>query len=309
MPYIRYHYLDEYPDHMLKYVVIVSRYRGQWVLCRHRERATWEIPGGHIEPGESALDAARRELFEETGATRYELTPVNIYAVKGKVDYTMGLLCFAELWELGAIPEGSEIAEVAFFDALPQALTYPMIQPYLFAYTDAWQSVGHEREEYWDMYDADRRMLGKVHCRADLIPDGEYHIVVHAWVKTRDGRILLTQRSPCKGFPHLWECSGGSVLTGEDSLTAAVREIREETGLSVPPSDGVCVKTIRRVNDFLDIWLFHADVDMTKIRLCEGETCDAMLVDLHTLQDMRQNELLAPYSYLDELFLKSHRQD
>lgn len=51
----------------LKYVVICVRSKGKWIFSRHKKRNTWDIPGGHIEPGESALKAAKRELFEETG--------------------------------------------------------------------------------------------------------------------------------------------------------------------------------------------------------------------------------------------------
>ena len=53
----------------LKYSVIAAQYRGKWIFCRHKARTTWEIPGGHIEPGETSDQAAFRELWEETGLT------------------------------------------------------------------------------------------------------------------------------------------------------------------------------------------------------------------------------------------------
>ena len=131
---INVHFYAECPSNsVIKYAVIASRYKGKWILCRHRERSTWEIPGGHLECNETADQAASRELWEETGAVTAELSPICIYAVQ---DY--GMLYFAEVVELGAIPDSSEIKEIAFFDELPENLTYPHIQPALFDKVQNW---------------------------------------------------------------------------------------------------------------------------------------------------------------------------
>lgn len=98
--------------------IIISRYKNKWVFCKHRERNTWEIPGGHIEKGEDWLTAAKRELFEETGALKAKIEPICVYSIS-----KYGLLCFAEIVELGALPE-SEIEKIEFFDDLPENLTY-----------------------------------------------------------------------------------------------------------------------------------------------------------------------------------------
>lgn len=58
-----------------KYVVILSQYNGKLLLSRHKARKTWETQGGHIENGETPLDAAKRELYEESGAIQYSITP------------------------------------------------------------------------------------------------------------------------------------------------------------------------------------------------------------------------------------------
>ena len=65
--------LDYIEDEKIGFVVIAAKYKDQWVLCRHEERQTWEIPGGHREIGELLEQAARRELYEETGAIKAEL--------------------------------------------------------------------------------------------------------------------------------------------------------------------------------------------------------------------------------------------
>ncbi len=124
----------QYDAAALRYVVIMTGEGERWLFARHRERTTWEVPGGHIEPGETPLEAAARELFEETGALRWQLQPVCAYGVGTNEERgtPSGLLCLARVEERGPLPP-MEIAEVRACDALPAALTYPDIQPALFA--------------------------------------------------------------------------------------------------------------------------------------------------------------------------------
>ncbi len=116
-----------------KYAVIIARHDGRLLWCRHENRETWEIPGGHIELGETALEAAARELQEETGATDFTLTPMCWYSVfrTDSQTHSLGLVCMADVRAYGELH--SEIAEVRAFDAMPDALTYPDIQPFLLA--------------------------------------------------------------------------------------------------------------------------------------------------------------------------------
>ncbi len=112
------------------FVVVVSEYEGKIMLSRHRKRDTWETQGGHIEPGESPEDAARRELVEESGAGRFALMPVCDYYGYNKAAHSNGSVFFAEILEMGDMPE-SEMAEIRLFDALPENLTYPNVTPIL----------------------------------------------------------------------------------------------------------------------------------------------------------------------------------
>lgn len=124
---------DQVDDAELKFAVIVAQYEGKWVFCRHRERDTWEIPGGHREPGENIADTARRELLEETGAAEADITPVSAYGF----DFYGGLF-FAEIKRLSPLSEEFEIKEIMLRDDLPEDLTYPHIQPPLFEKVQAW---------------------------------------------------------------------------------------------------------------------------------------------------------------------------
>ncbi len=134
--------LAEVDKSRLKYVVVIARYRGQWVFVRNRERDTWESPGGHIEPGETAPQAARRELWEETGAEKAEVSLVSYYQVE---DY--GGLFFAEIEQLGPLPAGFEIAELRLCDALPEDLTYPDMHPELFRKVQGWLNMQTAKRE------------------------------------------------------------------------------------------------------------------------------------------------------------------
>lgn len=115
-----------------KYVVVCARYRDQWLLSRHRKRDTWETQGGHIEQGETPLDAARRELFEESGADDAALYPVCDYYGYDADSHSNGVVFLAVIHHLSALPE-SEMKEVRLFDALPENLTYPYVSPLLYA--------------------------------------------------------------------------------------------------------------------------------------------------------------------------------
>ena len=120
------------PEAKLTYSVISAKFKNKWIFVRHHKRTTFEVAGGHIEMGETSYEAAAREVMEETGAVRFNLVCVATYSVKIGGETGYGRLYLAEVFELGPIPDISEIAEIVFLDHLPENLTYPDIQPHLF---------------------------------------------------------------------------------------------------------------------------------------------------------------------------------
>ena len=113
-----------------KYVVVCSWYQGQWLLSRHKRRRTWETQGGHIEVGETPLQAARRELFEESGVKEAKIYPVCDYHGIDARGQSYGQVFLAVIRHLGDLPE-SEMKETALFRELPEELTYPKVTPLL----------------------------------------------------------------------------------------------------------------------------------------------------------------------------------
>ena len=133
---IEVNFYDEIDDSLLEFAVIISKSNGKWVFCKHKERDTFEVPGGHRETGEKIEDTAVRELKEETGAVDFNIKPVCVYSVKGKTRVnenaakeSFGMLYAAEIFSFEEIH--SEIEKIVLSDDLIRQWTFPLIQPKL----------------------------------------------------------------------------------------------------------------------------------------------------------------------------------
>ena len=129
-------FYDSIDDSLLKFAVIIAKTNGKWVFCKHRERDTYEVPGGHRENGETILETAKRELREETGAVDFNIKPICVYSVKGKTrasenidEETFGMLYYADIFSFEELH--SEIEKIVITDAPMENWTYPLIQPKL----------------------------------------------------------------------------------------------------------------------------------------------------------------------------------
>lgn len=127
-------FYDKVNDGLLKFAVIISRCNGKLMFCKHRQRETLEIPGGHREPGEAIAETARRELYEETGAVDFKLEPICVYSVTAEDNFdgqeTFGMLFYADIFSFENELH-SEIESICLLDGLPEKWTYPLIQPKL----------------------------------------------------------------------------------------------------------------------------------------------------------------------------------
>lgn len=121
-------------DDLLKFAVIIAKTKGKWVFCKHKERDTYEAPGGHREANEDISDTAKRELYEETGAIDFDISPICAYSVVPEDNFngeeSFGMLYFADVRTFEEELH-SEIEKIIITSDLTDNWTYPLIQPKL----------------------------------------------------------------------------------------------------------------------------------------------------------------------------------
>ncbi|MFA6732356.1 MAG: NUDIX domain-containing protein [Spirochaetia bacterium] len=158
--------------------------------------------------------------------------------------------------------------------------------------------------EYWDLYDTNRQPLGRTHLRGLPLDKDTYHVVVSVWTVNQDNKLLVTLRSAEKDlYPNLWENTSGSVISGETSREAALRELREETGIEAREDELQFLGTARKLASFVDIYLVRKYFDSETITLQEGETTAYRWVTLAQLEQMNQEGKLAfPVAFRFEQF-------
>jgi len=226
----------------------------------------WEFPGGKVETDERPREALARELREELGID------VSVGREFGSNtheydDVTVSLsayLCTARQ-KPASSTDHDEIRWVTAQEAAGLSWA-PADVPLLEAYT---RTVAEP--ELWDVLDAQGRPTGRVINRGQRLADGEYHRVVHIWIADETGRFLIQKRSPSvEWMPGMWAGTGGSVVCGERSLDAAMRELHEELGLSAAADDFRLIGTTITDNSIVDVW----SVDGRTLLPAREPTCD-----------------------------------
>lgn len=140
--------------------------------------------------------------------------------------------------------------------------------------------------EYWDLYDADRNFLGRTIKRGDAFEKDEYYVCCEIWIMNEEGKFLITQRHPDKKAGGLWEFTGGGVLAGETTAQGAVRELKEELGVSVNTSELTLLEVYKHKNYFMDIYVLKKNLDITTLTLQPTEVVDAKWVSKDELLSM-----------------------
>ena len=164
--------------------------------------------------------------------------------------------------------------------------------------------------EIWDLYDENQCLTDRTHIRGNEIPEGFYHLVVHIWIRNKEGKYLITKRAENrKTYPLMFECVSGSVLQGETSKEGAIREVLEEVGLDFKNKKGTLVQSeVRKefngkpYNDILNVWLYNYDGEVDLSKATTDEVCEAKWVTLDEIKEIEEAGLFVPsLGYIFEL--------
>lgn len=158
-------------------------------------------------------------------------------------------------------------------------------------------------EELWDLYNLNRERTGKVHQRGIPIQKGFYHIVVEIWTIVDASKILITQRHKDKPWGLLWECTGGSILKNETSISGAIREVKEEIGLEIKNENIELIHSYKGDETIYDVYCnYIKNEDIKNIKLQEYETIDFKIVTLEEFNTLMINgEVIPKLVYINDL--------
>lgn len=148
--------------------------------------------------------------------------------------------------------------------------------------------------EIWDIYNIDRQLTGRTGIRGEALEQGEYHLVVFAFIINKNNEILISKRSLNKTFPGCWEITGGSAVTGDTSEVAILREIKEELGVDVSLENGHLIKTHigeSYASYFADTYIFFEDIQIEDVVCQVEEVSEAKYVSIEEFFNMLEKDM------------------
>ena len=148
--------------------------------------------------------------------------------------------------------------------------------------------------ELWDILDKDGRLTGRTVEKGKPLNEGEYHLIVHIWIRNSKGEYLIQKRSSQAGtWPGVWGAAGGSAIRGESSLDAALRGVKEELGLSFEPDTLKRLYRVRYKSVFSDLWIVCRDINLKDVRMQKEEVSEVKYACIdEILSMMESNEFI-----------------
>lgn len=140
--------------------------------------------------------------------------------------------------------------------------------------------------EFIDILDTNGNKTGQSKPKPDIHRDGDWHRSVHIWILNSKGELLLQHRSKTMdSYPDMWDISSaGHISSGENSMSTALRELKEELGLNITPDKLIYIGEVTQQvvlnnnsyfnNEFNDIYLLKMELDSASLKMEDGEVSE-----------------------------------
>jgi 8-oxo-dGTP diphosphatase len=141
---------------------------------------------------------------------------------------------------------------------------------------------------------------GRVVTRGMNLAPGEFYPVVHVWIRDKLSNYLIQQRAfHLASSPGAWAVTVGYVLAGEDSISGAIREVKEELGIQLSSSQLKLIDRHTMENRVEDVWL--ADISRSSMGspILGPEVADWKWVSKAELEQMVNQNDFFRYSYFN----------
>ncbi|MCK4552344.1 MAG: NUDIX domain-containing protein [Tenericutes bacterium] len=148
--------------------------------------------------------------------------------------------------------------------------------------------------EYFDLYDEFGINLNKKIARGETTSPNEYHKVVHVWIKNDRDEYLVQQRNKSTDRnPYQWAPTAGAVISGEDTITAAIRETEEEIGVLLKQHELVFKDSLfikhSKTNYIIDIFYINKNIILGGLQLEKSEVKAVAYMTKEKIFEMMEN--------------------
>ncbi len=159
--------------------------------------------------------------------------------------------------------------------------------------------------EYWDIYDQHQKRTGKKVLKGTRLQNGEYHFIVHVWLRNCERKYLIEERSSKTSYPYFWCTPCGNVMADETPLEACIREVKEEIGIDLSDKKEIPFDCSLYEEDGQSYWcqtyLYEIDIDLSKVKLQEEEVSNVRYATIEEIKNMMEHHKFFIYTYLDRL--------
>lgn len=157
-------------------------------------------------------------------------------------------------------------------------------------------------EEKLDVLNKDGGEKGKIKQRGRVHDQGDWHRSVHVWIVDSDGEILIQRRSADSRIsPGFWTVSAsGHVESGDEPIITAIKEVKEELGVSLGEKDLEYLTTYKKSkhyedrgiqdNEFNPIFVVRKEIEENKLSIDEEEVEEVKRIYWKDLKRMIEEE-------------------